>query len=59
VVRVWLGDVDESVSLLTQYLAANPGAQEGFREGIVQNSLPWYQKSLADNERLRSLLGVS
>lgn len=58
VLRTWLGDEDEAVSLLTQYLAANPGADEGFRNGLASNSLPWYQSALADNPRFRSLLGL-
>lgn len=58
VLRTWLGDEDEAVSLLTQYLAANPGADEGFRNSVVTNSLPWYQQALTDNPRFRSLLGI-
>lgn len=58
VLRTWLGDEEEAVGLLTQYLAANPGADEGFRNGLASNSLPWYQSALADNPRFRSLLGL-
>lgn len=59
VVRTWLGDESEAVSLLSQYLAANPGVDDGFRQSLLENSLPWYQRALAQNARLRSLLGLS
>jgi serine/threonine-protein kinase len=59
VVRIFLGEDDEAVGLMAQYLAANPAAREGFRESVAQNDLPWYLRDLTENPRFRSLLGVS
>lgn len=57
VVRTFLGEEDEAVDLMVDYLAANPGTREGFQASLAANDLPWYLGDLVDNTRFRSLIG--
>ena len=52
-VRVMLGDKDEALRLLDQYLVANPKHREGFRK-IVH----WWWRPLQDDPRFKALIGA-
>lgn len=56
--RVWMGDIEEAVRLLGLYMAANANAAEGYRNSLLQGTLPWYHQGLADDPRFRSLVGA-
>jgi len=51
-VRVLLGDRDEALELLKQYLAANPEHRVGFATGYH-----WWWRDLRDDPRFRQLVG--
>ena len=51
-VRVLLGDRDEALDLLKQYLAANPEHRVGFATGYH-----WWWRDLRDDARFRQLVG--
>jgi len=51
-VRVLLGDRDEALELLKQYLAANPEHRVGFA-----TSYHWWWRELRDDARFRQLVG--
>ncbi len=51
-VRVLLGDRDEALALLKQYLAANPEHRVGFATGYH-----WWWRDLRDDPRFRQLVG--
>jgi len=52
-VRVMLGDKDEALRLLDQYLVANPKHREGFRK-IVH----WWWRPLQNDQRFKALIGA-
>jgi len=51
--RVMLGDKDEALRLLDQYLVANPKHREGFRK-IVH----WWWRPIQDDPRFKALIGA-
>jgi eukaryotic-like serine/threonine-protein kinase len=53
VVRVMLGDKDEALRLLDEYLVANPSHREGFRK-IVH----WWWRPIQDDPRFKALIGA-
>ena len=52
-VRTMLGDKDEALRLLDEYLVANPKHREGFRK-IVH----WWWRPLQDDPRFKALIGA-
>ncbi|MGH7503066.1 MAG: hypothetical protein ACREL7_15170 [Longimicrobiales bacterium] len=58
IARTWLGDIDEAVRQLSIYFAANPGTDEGYRDGVQNRELPWYHQQLIDEPRFLSLVNV-
>jgi serine/threonine-protein kinase len=52
-VRVMLGDKDEALRLLDEYLVANPKHREGFRK-IVH----WWWRPIQDDPRFKALIGA-
>jgi serine/threonine-protein kinase len=52
VVRTMLGDKDEALRLLAEYLVANPRHREGFR------NVHWWWRSLQDDPRFKGLIGA-
>ena len=52
-VRVMLGDKDEALRLLDEYLVANPKHREGFRQ-IVH----WWWRPIQDDPRFKALIGA-
>jgi len=52
VVRTMLGDKDEALRLLAEYLVANPRHREGFR------NVHWWWRSLQDDPRFKALIGA-
>ncbi|HYS21777.1 MAG TPA: hypothetical protein VEO73_11880, partial [Gemmatimonadales bacterium] len=52
VVRTMLGDKDEALRLLAEYLVANPRHREGFR------NVHWWWRSLQDDPRFKGLIGT-
>jgi TolB-like protein len=51
--RVMLGDKDEALRLLDEYLVANPKHREGFRK-IVH----WWWRPIQDDPRFKALIGA-
>ena len=51
--RTMLGDKDEALRLLDEYLVANPKHREGFRK-IVH----WWWRPLQDDPRFKALIGA-
>ncbi|MEN8143909.1 MAG: hypothetical protein ABFS14_03065 [Gemmatimonadota bacterium] len=51
--RSWLGDMDEAVSLMATFLAANPGQVEAYASDRT-----WWFEDLRADPRYNSLLGV-
>ena len=51
--RVMLGDKDEALRLLDEYLVANPKHREGFRK-IVH----WWWRPIQDDARFKALIGA-
>jgi TolB-like protein len=52
VVRTMLGDKDEALRLLGEYLVANPRHREGFR------NVHWWWRPLQDDPRFKALIGA-
>jgi len=52
-VRVMLGDKDQALRLLDEYLVANPKHREGFRK-IVH----WWWRPIQDDPRFKALIGA-
>ena len=48
-----LGDKDEAVRLLSEYLVANPRHREGFRKNVH-----WWWRGLQDDPRFKALIGA-
>ena len=48
-----LGDKDEAVQLLSEYLVANPRHREGFRKNVH-----WWWRGLQDDPRFKALIGA-
>ncbi len=53
-VRAQLGDKDEALRLLQEYLVANPRHREGFRKRVH-----WWWRPLQDDPRFKALIGTS
>jgi len=53
VVRVMLGDRDEALRLLDEYLTANPNHREGFRK-----SVHWWWRPIQNDPRFKSIIGA-
>jgi len=53
VARTVLGDKDEALRLLGQYLVANPKHREGFRKNVH-----WWWRGLQDEPRFKALIGA-
>ena len=53
VMRVMLGDKDEALRLLNEYLIANPKHREGFRK-----SIHWWWRPIQDDPRFKALIGA-
>jgi eukaryotic-like serine/threonine-protein kinase len=53
-VRVMLGDKDEALRLLNEYLVANPKHREGFRKIIH-----WWWRPIQNDPRFKQLIGAS
>jgi len=53
VVRVMLGDRDEALRLLDEYLTANPKHREGFRK-----SVHWWWRPIQNDPRFKSIIGA-
>jgi serine/threonine-protein kinase len=51
-VRTQLGDKDEALRLLAEYLVANPRHREGFRKRVH-----WWWRSLQSDPRFKALIG--
>ena len=51
--RTFLGDKDDALRLLNEYLVANPSHREGFRK-IVH----WWWRPLQDDPRFKALIGA-
>ena len=51
--RLRLGDKDEALRLLEQYLVANPKHREGFRKNVH-----WWWRGLQDDPRFKALIGA-
>lgn len=58
IARTWLGDIDEAIRQLSVYFAANPGTDEGYRNGVQNGELPWYHQPLIAEPRLLSLINA-
>ena len=58
IARTANGDVDEAVRQLSLYFAANPGTVEAYRTQGGSGELPWYHRSLLNEPRFRSLVGL-
>jgi len=52
-VRTMLGDKEEALQLLGEYLVANPRHREGFRQNVH-----WWWRSLQDDPRFKALVGA-
>jgi serine/threonine-protein kinase len=52
-VRVMLGDKEEALRLLGEYLAANPQHREGFRKNVH-----WWWRPLQNDPRFKALIGA-
>jgi hypothetical protein len=57
--RVVLEDWDEAIRLMGLYFSANPSAVDGYRAGVVENTVPWYHAALAEQPGFRALLGLN
>ena len=53
VVRTMLGDKDEALRLLGEYLVANPRHRDGFKKNVH-----WWWRSLQDDRRFKALIGA-
>jgi len=53
VVRVMLGDKEEALRLLNEYLIANPKHREGFRK-----SVHWWWRPIQDDPRFKALIAA-
>ncbi len=51
--RVALGDKEEALRLLEQYLVANPKHRDGFRKNVH-----WWWRGLQDDPRFKALIGA-
>ncbi len=58
IARTTLGDIQEAVLQLSNYLAANPGQLDAYRADAQRNELPWYHRALIDEARFRELVGL-
>lgn len=56
--RAWLGDFDEAVRLMGQYLAANPALVEAYRVSMQAGDVHWYHRELAERPEFRTLVGL-
>jgi serine/threonine-protein kinase len=52
-IRTMLGDNEEALRLLGEYLVANPRHREGFRKNVH-----WWWRPLQDNPRFKALIGA-
>lgn len=58
ITRTWLGDIDEAVRQISNWLAGNPANAESLRQDAARGELAWYHQELLQEPRFRALVGL-